>query len=341
MAGSGDQECASYVLGDARLRSGDTLPAAQLSYATWGRLNAARDNCVLLLTYYAGTHRSYAPLIGPGRALDPSRHFIVSPNLFGNGVSTSPSHLADRSAAARFPAVTIEDNVRCQHRLLVDHLGVERVALVTGWSLGAVQSYHWAALFPDMVAALLPVCGAARCWPLNRVFLEGVRAALRADPTFCDGVYGRPPVAGLRAFGRTYAGWAYSAAFFRERLYRGLGHESLADFLDALEEEHLAWDANDLLAMLWTWEHADLGAIEPFEDDLAAALGSIRARAIVMPCDQDAYCTLAENEIEAGLLRDAELRPLRSPYGHCAGAPGRFREETAFFEQAMRELLAP
>lgn len=92
--------------------------------------------------------------------------------------------------------------------------------------------------------------------------------------------------------------------------------------------------------MLWTWEHADLGRVPPFEGDLAAAPGSIRARAIVMPCDQDAYFTLAGSEIEVGLLRDAELRPFRSPYGHCVGAPGRFREETAFLEQAMHELLA-
>jgi homoserine O-acetyltransferase len=331
MADTAERDFSTFALGDVRLERGGTLPNAVLAYATYGEPNAAGDNCVLLPTYYTGTHRSYTCLIGPGRALDPTRWFIVIPNLFGNGVSTSPSHGTTPGERAAFPHVTIGDNVACQRRLL-EHLGVRRIALVAGWSLGAIQTYAWAATHPDLVDAFLPYCGAARCWPMNAVFLEGVRAALCADAAFAGGAYVRPPTAGLRAFGRVYAGWAYSAAFFRERLYRDLGYEDLEAFLTAWEDEHLAWDANDLLAMLWTWRHADLDA---------DALRRIRARGIVMPCDQDAYFTLAENTLEAAFVPNATLRAFRSPYGHCAGAPGRFPRETRFLEDAMRELLAP
>jgi homoserine O-acetyltransferase len=233
----------------------------------------------------------------------------------------------------------VVDNVLCQHRLLGEAIGVRSIALVAGWSLGAIQAYHWAALYPEMVRALLPFCGSASCWPLNDVFLQGVRAALTADPEFAAGRYLSPPQRGLRAFGRAYAGWAYSASFFRNRLYRNLGYEDVDALLSAWEAEHLAWDANDLLAMLWTWIRADIGALPGCGGDYRAGLARVQARTIVMPCTDDQYFTLAENQIEAAALSHAELRPIESPYGHCAGAPGRFAEETMLIETAMRELL--
>lgn len=327
------------ALGDLPLELGGVLRDARLAYRTWGNLNAARDNCVVFPTYYTGTHDSNARIIGPGRALDPARWFVVVPNLFGNGISSSPSNAAPGQRGPGFPRVTIRDNVAAQYRLIHDVLGVQRVALATGWSMGALQAYQWAVSHGDYVARLLPFCGAARCSPHNRVFIEGVRAALLADPAFAGGAYDAPPVAGLKAFGRVYAGWAYSQTFFRDGLYRTLGYPDIETFLVAWEEEHLAWDANDLLAKLWTWASADPGAEPRFGGDLARALGTITARAIVMPGDQDLYFTLADNASEAAAIPHAELRPLHSPYGHCAGAPGRFGAETARIEAALRDLL--
>lgn len=236
-----------FRLGDVVLQSGAVLGNAWIAYRTYGRLNEAGNNCIVFPTYYTGTHRSNERLIGPGRALDPTRYFIVVPDLFGNGLSSSPSNMQPPFAKNGFPRVTVFDNVMSQHRLVVEHLRVRRVALVTGWSLAAVQAYHWAALFPELVERFLPFCGAARCSPHNFVFLEGVKAALCADGTYRDGTYEQKPAAGLRAFGRVYAGWAYSQSFFRDGLYCRLGYASIEDFLIAWEDEHLAWDANDLL----------------------------------------------------------------------------------------------
>jgi len=281
----------------------------RLSFETYGTLNAAGDNCVLVPTYYAGTDKSYLPIIGPGRALDPARWFIVIPNMLGNGVSTSPSN------GSFYAQASIEDNVRLQHALL-SALGVKGIALAYGWSMGAMQSFGWAALHPDMVAALLPVCGTANCWPLNYVFLEGVKATMPA---------------GKRAFGRAYAGWAYSAQFYREELYRNIGYNTLEDFLTYWEDDHVAYDERDLLAMLHTWQHAKL---------TDAQLGGIKARTIIMPCAQDMYFTLEEARLEAALIPGAELRIIDSPYGHCAGAPGLVPAQSAQIEAAMAELLA-
>src|SRR5688572_22221017 len=122
-----------FELGDFALGSGEVLQRARLAYATRGRLNAARDNAVLFPTYYTGRHEDNLALVAPGRALGPERYFVVVPNLFGNGVSSSPSNHAAQGGAA-FPRVSVLDNVRAQQRLLREVFGIERVALAFGWS---------------------------------------------------------------------------------------------------------------------------------------------------------------------------------------------------------------
>ncbi|MCP4328233.1 MAG: alpha/beta fold hydrolase [Alphaproteobacteria bacterium] len=333
-------EYTTFELGDVSLQSGAVLPAAKLVYRTWGELNGAGDNVVVLPTYYTGTHRDCAGYIGEGRAIDPARHFIVSPNLFGNGLSSSPSNTAAPFDGPRFPRTTFYDNVACQHRLLTEELGVERIALVTGWSMGGCQSYQWAAQFPDMVRSILPFCGSAKTSPHNFVFLDGIRVALQADCAWNGGEYSAPPEVGLRAFGRVYAGWAYSQTFYREGQYRELGFDSVEELLLDWEEDHLNWDANDLLAMLWTWQQGDISANALYDGDFARALDAIQARAIVMPCTTDLYFPPEDNMIEIQQMRSAELRIFDSSWGHCVASPGRHPGFTAFFDDACRELLA-
>src|SRR5215468_3325298 len=150
-----------FSLGDFPLQSGSTLWHAQLAYKTYGALNAARDNVVLIPTFYAGQHTDCELMFAPGRAVDPAQHFVVVVNMFGNGLSSSPSNAPRPIDRASFPRVTIYDNVIAQQRLMT-HLGIERIRVVAGFSMGAQQAFHWAAMFPDRVAAILPVCGSAK-----------------------------------------------------------------------------------------------------------------------------------------------------------------------------------
>ena len=122
--------------------------------------------------------------------------------------------------------MTIYDNVRLQQLLLTRRLGIERLRLVTGWSMGACQTYQWAAQFPDMVRAACPIAGSARTAGFNQVFLLSLRRALELDPVFDEGFYDRPPVRGLRAFAAIYAGWGTSEPFFRTEAWRELGSRS-------------------------------------------------------------------------------------------------------------------
>lgn len=330
----------TLALGDVTLLSGDVLRDARLAYQTYGTLSAARDNVVVLPTFYTGTHRRNEGFFGPGRAIDPARHFIVCPNLFGNGLSSSPGNSAPPQDGPRFPLVQLWDNIACQHRLLHDQLGIERIALVAGWSMAGIQSYQWAAQYPEMVDAILPFCASARASPHNIVFLEGVKAALCADGTWNGGDYTTPPVAGLKAFGRVYAGWAFSQTFYRDGLYRQLGFDTPEALLRDWETDHAeGWDANNLLAKLATWQAGDISAGPLYRGDFSKALGAIRARAILMPCTQDLYFPPEDNRIEAQHMPNAELRAYDSPWGHCAASPGNDAGFTAALEANIRALL--
>jgi homoserine O-acetyltransferase/O-succinyltransferase len=328
-----------FELGDVVLQSGITLWQAKLAYKTYGKLAAQADNVIVMPTFYGSQHADNEAMIGAGRALDPARYFIVVPNMFGNGLSSSPSNTPPPLDRGAFPHITLYDNVFCQRRLLTEHLRIKQVKLVVGFSMGAQQAFHWGALYSDIVQAIAPLCGSARTAPHNYLFLEGVKAALLADPAFADGWYQYPPARGLRAFSRVYAGWAFSQDFFREHEYRKMGLASLEDVVRFMEGRFRRRDANDLLAMLWTWQHADISANPIFKGDLAAALRAIRARAIVMPCETDLYFRVRDNEIEVDQMPNAELRPIRSIWGHAAGR-GANPADNSFIDAALRELLA-
>jgi len=327
-------------LGDVELLSGETLRDARLAYNTYGELNTARDNVVVLPTFFTGTHHRNEGFFGDGRAIDPAKHFIVSINMFGNGLSTSPSCAADGQDGPRFPGVTLYDNVRCQHRLLVEHLGVRRIALVAGWSMAGCQAYQWASQYPELVEAIVPFCASARTSPHNFVFLEGIKAALQADRDWADGNYTSPPVKGLKAFGRVYAGWAYSQTFYRDKLYQRLGFQSIEELLVRWEQDHVQnWDANDLMAKLSSWQRFDISANPVYGGDFTSALRAISARAIIIPCTQDLYFTPEDNRLEAQGMPCAELRPYDSPLGHCVANPGNDARFEQFLDSAICDAL--
>lgn len=328
-----------YDLGTVTLQSGESLPNAKLAYKTYGELNAAKNNVVVSPTFYTGTHYRNEGFFGHGRAIDPDRHFIVSINMFGNGLSSSPSNTPAPFDGPRFPKITLFDNVACQYRLLTEQLGVERIALVAGWSMAGCQSYQWGAQYPDRVDAILPFCASAKTSIHNWVFLEGVKAALTADAAFANGDYSKPPEKGLKAFGRVYAGWAFSQTFYREELFKKLGFNSAEELLLDWEQDHLNWDANDLLAKLWSWQQGDISANDLYHNDFHAALGSIKAKAILIPCSTDLYFPPQDNEIEAKHMPNAQLKVFDSPWGHCVASPGNEPKFHDFLDQCIEELL--
>lgn len=328
-----------FELGDVALQSGATLRGAKLAYKTYGTLNADKSNVIVYPTWYSGQHYDNEWFIGEGMALDPQNYFIIVPNMLGNGLSSSPSNMPPPYDRARFPQVTFYDNVAVQHRLVTEKFGIEKIALVIGWSMGAGQTYQWAVSYPEMVERIFPFCGSARTSLHNIVFLEGVKVAIQTDVAWQEGWYDAQPNKGLRAVGRVYAGWGLSQAFYREKLYLEMGYSSLEDFLVAFWEGFfLRKDANNLLAMLWTWQNGNIGNTPGFGGDFEKALGAIKAKAMVMPGQTDLYFPPEDNEYEVAHMPNAEFRVIPSIWGHFAGG-GINSVDTDFIDRSVKELL--
>ena len=333
-------EARHFDLGDFELESGTVLPDAQIAYTAHGSLNEARDNVIVWPSWFTGSHADHEWMVGDGDALDTTEYFVILPSMFGNGLSSSPSNTPAPHDGPRFPHHTIRDNVRAQARLLEERFDVQKVQLVIGGSMGALQAFQWGLDHPDLVERIMPCCGASRVSRHCYVFLWGVKAALLADGSFADGDYESPPEAGLRAAGRVYAGWGLSQQFYRDELYRQLGSETVDDFLTGFWE---AWwmglDANDALSHIHTWQDADLARTPGYDGDIVRALGDIRAKAFLCPGEKDLYFPPEDMAWEAERMPNAELRVLPGPWGHQSDA-GLDQSCMDELRRHVRELLS-
>lgn len=329
-----------FDAGDVVLQSGRTFPAMQITYTTYGTLNADKSNVIVYPTSYTAQHVDTEWLVRDGGILDTSRYFVIIPNLFGNGLSSSPSNTPWPLTGDRFPHISYHDAVAVQERLLRDVFGIESVALVYGWSMGGMQAYHWASMFGERVQRIAVICGAAKCAAHNAVFLEAVWATLTADPAWRNGEFVEKPVRGLRAMGRLYASMALSQDFYREEMWRLMHFSSLEDFLVRQWEANYARrDPHDLLAQLWTWQHGDISNEPRFNGDLPAALRAISARVLLMPGDRDMYFRVEDNARELTHLKRGTLTPIPSPWGHRAGNPLQSTDDYELIRSSVHALL--
>jgi homoserine O-acetyltransferase len=329
----------TFDLGPVTLQDGITLASVKIAYKTHGTLNAAKDNAILFPTWYSGQHADVEWVIGPQWALDPARYFIVVANIFGNGMSASPSNQPPPFGRSRFPRFTILDNVLLQRRLLTERFGIDVLRAMIGRSMGAQLAFQWGAIFPDKVERILALAGSARTSPHNYVFLQNVRMALTSDPAWQQGEYASQPMLALGRMRLIFDSWGLSQTWYRNGLYRDQGYASAEDFLNR-KVPFAPRDVNDFLAQVRTWERADISDNETYKRDFPAALRAIKAKAIVMPSRTDLYFPPEDSEIEVAHMPNAELRVLESVWGHRAAAPGTDPRDIAFFDAAIRDLLA-
>ena len=328
----------SFVLQEFPLQCGVVLPEAEIIYQTYGELNSERSNVVLYPTSYGAQHTDVDWLVRPDGILDPTDWFVIMPNMFGNGLSTSPSNCE----VAKKPGFyfTHYDNVRAQATLL-DNLGIEQLALVYGWSMGAQQGCHWGVLYPDRVQRIAALCGTAKTTDHNRIFLYSLRAALQGDPAWNGKRFEGVPEKGFHTFTQIYASWAASQAYYRAKPYLEWGYESLEDYLlRSWEAGYRRRDPHNLLAMIETWLHCDVGDNPVYEGDYVKAMGAISAKTLVMPATTDLYFTPEDCEAEAKLIPDSKYLPIPSIWGHRAGNPYQNPEDELFIQKAVDELLS-
>jgi homoserine O-acetyltransferase len=317
----------SLVLGDWALGCGQTIPTARIGYLQIGELNADRSNLILVPTSYGARPEDLAWLAGP--VLDPNRWCIVIAGMFGNGVSSSPSHGA-MGLKEQGWVVSQRDNVEAQRHLLREVFGVERLPLIYGWSMGAQQAFQWATDHPQTVERICCVCGSSRTSPHNRLFCLSLRQALTADRHWNGTGFDAEPEQGLRTYALIYASWAASQPFFR----------TIAEPVEQHVEQqwlphYRRHDPRDLIAMLDTWLAHDVAA----GGDLRGTLNRIRARTAVVAGSHDLYFTPADLAADADAIPGATLHVIHSELGHRAGNPHSSPVEQEQLRAIVNDLL--
>jgi homoserine O-acetyltransferase len=341
-AKDGDRK--AFVIRNFKLENGAILPRAVIMYATYGAPNAARDNVILLPSHYMANSHGYEWLIGPDKALDPAKYFLVATELFGNGASSSPSNTPAPFDGPRFPVTTIRDNVEAVHRLLTEELKVDHLRAVIGFSMGGQQAFQWAVSHPTFADRIVVTAATARTWPHGIVRLEGQIAALEADPAFKDGDYDSPPQKGLSAFGMVWAGWLYSQEWWRRELWKTTAPPGTTfdQVVDRFRNNFIPGaDANNLILQMRTWEKHDVGATPGFDGDTTRALASIRAPLLYMPSSTDLYFPVEDATYEAGFIPHVTLLPIPSLWGHTAGAASNPADGKFLNDQIAAFLAAP
>ena len=330
-----------FVIANFKTESGVVLPQAKIVYGTYGKLNAAKDNVVLLPSHYMADHHGYEFLIGADRALDPAKYFLVATEMFGNGHSSSPSNTPEPLHGPRFPVTTIRDNVEAVHRLLTEELRVAHVRAIVGFSMGAQQAFQWAVSYPNFADRIVATAGTAKTWPHGVVRLEGQIAALTADAEFKNGDYTEQPKKGMEAFGVVWTAWLFSQEWWRKELWRQDSPPG-STFESVLKEFRTNFipgaDANNLILQCRTWEKHDVGTTPGFNGNVERALRSIKVPFLYMPSETDLYFPVGDARYEAGFMSTVTLTPIPSLWGHTAGA-GPNAADLKFLNEKIGEFL--
>ncbi len=331
-----DAAVQSHTIGRFTFESGASLDNAHVTYVTWGRLNAEGSNAVLLPSWYGGRALNYQFLIGPDRALDPGKYFIVATEMFGSGGSSSPSNTPPPFDGPRFPRVSIRDNVAAS-RFVLRHLGVRRLRAVIGFSMGAQQAFQWAASHPDEVEAIVALAGTAKTYGHGRVRLESAISALAADPKWKGGDFTEVPADGVRAWAHHWSAWVYSQEWWRREMYR-----PQATSIDmVLENSVRTWSArnlNNLVQQARTWQDHDISATKGLDGNIEHALTALAVPVLYMPGATDLYFPLADAEYERRFLPKATFVPIPSLWGHSAGGGGN-PADAAFINREIAAFL--
>ena len=334
-----------FLLKNFKTEAGVVLPELHLVYGTYGTLNPAHSNAILLPSHYMAELHGYGFLIrsdkNPTQALDTTKDFLIATELFGNGRSSSPSNTPEPFHGPRFPVMTVRDNVNAVHQMLLEELHVTHLLAVIGFSMGAQQAFQWAVSYPGFMDRIVATSGTAKTYGHGIVRLDAQITAITNDPAWMNGDYKTQPAKGLETFGIVWAGWLYSQEWWRKELWRTNAKPGTT-FEQIVARFHQGFipgaDANDLILQCRTWESNDVGATPGFHGDVEAALQSIKVPVLYMPSATDLYFPLEDAKYEASFIPAVSLLPIPSLWGHPAGA-GASPADRSFLNDAIRRFL--
>lgn len=275
----------SFAEGDLKLESGEAIRDFSISYVTHGTLNAAKSNAILMVTAISGNHHRLDFMIGPGKALDTDKYFIICTDAIANGLTTSPSN-SKLQPRMQFPKFAIRDMVESQYRLMKEKFGIDHVVAVVGPSMGGMQTLQWGVSHPEYMDSLVAMVPLAKTPGWTVAVLEATRKAIMTDPAWKDGNYDAPPEKGVRLWRDILQLLAartpdmYSAQF-----------KTGTDALPWMEQQESAllkaFDADDWIYQTWAYEKHDVGTTPGFNGDTAKALASIKAKTLILTGTKD------------------------------------------------------
>jgi homoserine O-acetyltransferase len=273
-----------YSEGDLKLESGETLKDFSISYVTHGTLNASKSNAILMVTAISGNHHRLDFMIGPGKALDPDKYFIICTDAISNGLTTSPSN-SKAQPRMQFPKFVIRDMVESQYRLVREKFGIDHLVAVIGPSMGGMQTLQWGVSHPDFMDALVAIVPLAKTPAWTVAVLQATREAIMDDPAWKDGNYQAPPEKGIRLWRDILNLAARTPDMYSAQFKNG------TDVLPWMTEQEnammKAFDADDWIYQTWAYERHDVGTTPGFNGDTAKALASIRAKTLILTGTKD------------------------------------------------------
>src|SRR5437016_6015028 len=299
----------SYKIGDLTLESGEVIKDFAISYVTHGKLNAKKSNAILMVTAISGNHHRLDFLIGPGKALDTNKYFVVATDAIGNGLTTSPS-TSTAQPRMSFPKFLIRDMVQSQHRLLTEHLGIVHVVAVVGPSMGGMQALQWGVSHPDFMDSVVALVPLAKTPAWSVTVMDASRKAIMLDPAWNGGNYTAPPANGIRLW-RDILGFlaARSPEMYR---YQFANQADVLPWLKAQEDAQIPiFDANDWIYQTWAYDAHDVGTTPGMNGDYVKALRAIKAKTLIMVGQKDLLNPEWEPVDAARYIRDVRVVTIR------------------------------
>lgn len=315
--GPNDPPHQQYRVGDFRLESGEVIKDFAISYVTHGTLNAKKSNAVLMVTALSGNHHRIDFLIGPGRALDPTKYFIVATDAIGNGLTTSPSNSVAQPRM-KFPRFTIRDMVQSQHLLLTRHLGIDHVVAVVGPSMGGMQALQWGVSHPAFMDSLVSVVPLGRTPAWTTAVLEVSRRMIMSDPDWQGGDYASPPERGMRLWAAYLGSLIVQSRPAVKTQFPD--NQAAVAWVRSLEDGWRRFDPNNWIYQTWAYDAHNLGTTPGMNGDYYKALRSIKAKTLIMAAQEDLLNPEEEAREAARYILDARYLPINPPavLGHRA-----------------------
>jgi homoserine O-acetyltransferase len=275
------QELKFADLGDFRLESGQTIRDCRLGYRTFGKLNAEKSNAVLFPTWFTGTTKDLVDLIGPGKLVDPAKHFVIAVDALGDGVTSSPSN-SKLQARMKFPIFTIRDMVESQHEFLTRVLHIPHLHAVVGISMGGMQAFQWMVSFPEFMDRAVPIVGTPKLNAYDLLLWQAELHAIKADHAWNGGEYQSPPEAGMKTVADIHTLAVATPAYRTRRT----DPRDFQKFLETTERDTMQhFDANNWVRQLEAMLSHDVS--KTFSGNIERAAAAVKARALIIVGLQD------------------------------------------------------